>query len=171
MDLSTMEDHPVRSADGAVFYGGGPAWDPTGRSVVYTRYMPGADDSGLEIFRVYPDSSGERQLTHLDWSCEYPKWIDGGKSIVFRIDPAGSLDPNSPNWWVIPASGPPAHPFYDQKRQIDLNPAFMAVGPETGDFVSMWKAGNREHYSALWVVHVDATGPPKYRQITGLFPE
>lgn len=164
IDVASLEDTPFRTRSGKMLYGGGPAWDPVGQSIIYTRYLHAT--GGLEVFRVYPDSSEEIQVTDLGWGCEYPKWVDGGRSIVVRISPGGLRDPDFPDWWIIPEAGGPARPFYDFENQIEVG-SNMAVGPGSRQFVLTRPATGNEHWLALWVVGPGPGNEIRLRQITG----
>ncbi len=162
-DTVTLESHSLLLADGTPLGGGSPRWDLSGKSFIYTHYVPGA---GLEVFRVWPDSSREVRLTRTGWTCEFPKWFRHGAEIVFHVNNHSGPDPDYPDWWVIDGNGSTPRPFLNWNLQIPLGVSFDFSPDEKAVVVS--RISNCGTYFALWIIRFDENRILEERQITGL---
>ncbi len=84
VNVNTLEDRQLKTGKGHPIYGGHVRWDREGRSIIFHLGDPETNNTSMEIFRVFPDSTEYIRLTRTGWDNFWPNWwYLNGEEVVF----------------------------------------------------------------------------------------
>ena len=147
-------------ADGsAVFPGDGVDISPNGKWLTFCQPLGGyygPPGPGAEIWIMHPDGTSLTQLTNLNGYSHSPRWINGGRDIVFTYQPREcfSLTRPAEHTWVISSGGGAPQPYRldlgDTRIQFGYPPAI----DRTGLWVCVPMLNPNTNYGALYYMDV-----------------